>query len=74
VHRRLRNDRGLLFLVELGPDGPRRIEAVPLKLEYAYTRPARGSEAKWIRERFRRACAELGTEVLEEDGRLVARP
>jgi poly-gamma-glutamate capsule biosynthesis protein CapA/YwtB (metallophosphatase superfamily) len=74
VHRRLRNDRGLLFLVELESDGPRRIEAVPLKLEYAYTRLARGSEAEWIRERFRRACSEQGTEVLEEDGRLVARP
>ena len=71
VHRRLRNDHGLLFLVELEPDGPRRIEAVPLKLEYAYTRVARGSEAEWIRNRFRRACSELGTEVLEEDGRLV---
>jgi poly-gamma-glutamate capsule biosynthesis protein CapA/YwtB (metallophosphatase superfamily) len=74
VHRRLRNDHGLLFLVELESDGPRRIEAVPLKLEYAYTRLARGSEAEWIRERFRRACSELGTEVHEEDGRLVARP
>jgi len=74
VHRRLRNDHGLLFLVELEPDGPRRIEAVPLKLEYSYTRLARGSEAEWIRNRFRRACSELGTQVLEEDGRLVVRP
>ena len=71
VHRRLRNDHGLLFLVELEPDGPRRIEAVPLKLEYAYTRLARGSEAEWIRQRFRSACSELGTEVLDEDGKLV---
>jgi poly-gamma-glutamate capsule biosynthesis protein CapA/YwtB (metallophosphatase superfamily) len=67
----LRNDFGLLFLVELEPDGPRRIEAVPLKLEYAFTRLADGDEADWIRERFRTACAEFGTEVLEEDGRLV---
>jgi poly-gamma-glutamate synthesis protein (capsule biosynthesis protein) len=67
----LRNDHGLLFLVELEPDGPRRIEAVPLKLEYAYTRLARGEEADWIRRRFREACSELGTEVLEENGRLV---
>jgi poly-gamma-glutamate synthesis protein (capsule biosynthesis protein) len=67
----LRNDHGLLFLVELEPDGPRRIEAVPLKLEYAYTRLARGEEAGWIRRRFREACSELGAEVLEEDGRLV---
>ena len=74
VHRALRNDLGLLFLVELEPDGPRRIEAVPLKLEYAYTRLARNDEAAWIRRRFRDACSELGTEVLEDDGRLVITP
>jgi poly-gamma-glutamate synthesis protein (capsule biosynthesis protein) len=67
----LRNDHGLLFLVELGPAGLERIEAVPIRLEYAYTRLARGEEADWIKRRFREACAELGTEVREEDGRLV---
>ena len=67
----LRNDLGLLFLVELEPDGLRRIEAVPLKLEYAFTRLARGGELDWIRQRFQHACGELGTAVLEEDGRLV---
>jgi poly-gamma-glutamate synthesis protein (capsule biosynthesis protein) len=67
----LRNDLGLLFLVDLEPDGPRRFEAVPLKLEYCFTGLARGDDAAWIRQRFRDACAELGTEVAEEDGRLV---
>ena len=67
----LRNDLGLLFLVELESDGPRRIDAVPLKLEYAFTRLARADEADWIRQRFHDACAKLGTEVREEDGRLV---
>jgi poly-gamma-glutamate capsule biosynthesis protein CapA/YwtB (metallophosphatase superfamily) len=71
VHPQLRNDYGLLFLVELDPDGLRGIEAVPLKLEYAYTRLARGEESAWIRHRFRDACAAFGSEVLEEDGRLV---
>jgi poly-gamma-glutamate capsule biosynthesis protein CapA/YwtB (metallophosphatase superfamily) len=71
VDRRLRNDHGLLFLVDLEPDGPRRIEAVPLRLEYAYTRLARGEEAEWIRERFRTACAALGSEVREEEGRPI---
>jgi hypothetical protein len=47
---------------------------VPLKLTYAYTSLARGPEAEWIRRRFRQACWELGTEVLEEDGRLVINP
>jgi Bacterial capsule synthesis protein PGA_cap len=69
--RLLRNDLGLLFLVELEPDGPHRIEAVPLKLEYAFTRPARGDELDWIRQRLREACAQLGSEVHDEDGRLV---
>jgi poly-gamma-glutamate capsule biosynthesis protein CapA/YwtB (metallophosphatase superfamily) len=68
----LRNDLGLLFLVELEPDGPRRIEAVPLKLEYAFTRPARGADLDWIRQRFQDACGQLGTEVREEEeGSLV---
>jgi poly-gamma-glutamate capsule biosynthesis protein CapA/YwtB (metallophosphatase superfamily) len=71
VHRKLRNDLGLLFLVTLAPGGPQRLEAVPLCLEYAYTRLAGGGEAAWIRDRFVRACAELGTSVREEDGRLL---
>src|SRR5688572_27462050 len=68
VEPALRNDLGLLFLIDLEDDGLRRIEAVPIRLEYAYTRLARGEEVDWIRRRFREACAELGTEVREEDG------
>jgi poly-gamma-glutamate capsule biosynthesis protein CapA/YwtB (metallophosphatase superfamily) len=67
----LRNDLGLLFIVELEHDGPRRIEAVPLKLEFCFTRLAEGDDAAWIRRRFRDACAALGTEVREENGRLI---
>jgi poly-gamma-glutamate synthesis protein (capsule biosynthesis protein) len=70
--RWLRNDLGLLFLVDLGAGGPRGLEAVPLKLEFCRTRLAGGEDAAWIRDRFTRACAELGTEVTERDGRLVA--
>jgi hypothetical protein len=68
VDPRLRNDLGLLFLVDLGGD---RLEAVPLKLDYAHTGLAQGDDAAWIRLRFRRACARLATEVTEEKGRLV---
>jgi poly-gamma-glutamate capsule biosynthesis protein CapA/YwtB (metallophosphatase superfamily) len=71
VDPELRNDHGLLFFVDLEPDGPRRIEAVPIRLEYAYTRLARDDEAAWISRRFREACAALSTEVREENGRLV---
>ena len=70
--RRLRNDLGLLFLVELDAGGPSALEAVPLKLDFCRTRLAHGDDAAWIRDRFTRACAELGTTVTERDGRLVA--
>jgi poly-gamma-glutamate capsule biosynthesis protein CapA/YwtB (metallophosphatase superfamily) len=71
VHPQLRNDHGLLIFVDLEPDGLRRIEGVPIRLEYAYTRLARGEEADWIRRRFGEACAALGTDASEEDGRLA---
>jgi poly-gamma-glutamate synthesis protein (capsule biosynthesis protein) len=71
VDPRLRNDLGLLFLVELDRSGPIRLEAVPLSLDYCHTRLAGGEEAAWIRRRFRAACAELGTDVAESNGRLV---
>ena len=72
VDRRLRNDLGLLFLVELDEAGPRALEAVPLKLDFCHTRLARGDDARWIARRFTRACAEFGTEVTEHQGRLQA--
>lgn len=70
----LRNDLGLLFLVTL--DGcarlrPVRVQAVPLFLDYCRTEPARGAARRWIRERFVRACQELGTPVAEPGGSLV---
>jgi poly-gamma-glutamate capsule biosynthesis protein CapA/YwtB (metallophosphatase superfamily) len=71
VNPALRNDLGLLFLVTLDRQGPVRLEAIPLKLEYCHTRLADGDEAAWIRHRFRLSCALLGTEVSEDDGRLV---
>jgi poly-gamma-glutamate capsule biosynthesis protein CapA/YwtB (metallophosphatase superfamily) len=69
----LRNDLGLLFLVDFDRQGPRRVEAVPLKLEYCHTRLADGEDAAWIRGRFREACRGLGTEVVDERDRLVLR-
>jgi poly-gamma-glutamate capsule biosynthesis protein CapA/YwtB (metallophosphatase superfamily) len=71
VDPKLRNDLGLLFLVTLDRDGPRRLEAVPLKLEFCHTRFADGDDAEWIRRRFRAACAAFAVAVDEEEGRLV---
>ena len=69
VDRKLRNDLGLLFLVDLAGD---RLEAIPLKLEFTHTRLATGDDAAWIKRRFTLACAAFGTVVTEENGRLVA--
>jgi poly-gamma-glutamate synthesis protein (capsule biosynthesis protein) len=67
----LRNDLGLLFLVDVDRGLPRRLEAVPLKLECCSTRLAGGDDAAWIRRRLRQACAALGQSVTEADGHLV---
>jgi poly-gamma-glutamate capsule biosynthesis protein CapA/YwtB (metallophosphatase superfamily) len=67
----LRNDLGLLWLVDVDRDGPSRLEAVPLHLDFCRTALATGDDARWIRDRFRAACAEFGTDVVEDHGRLV---
>jgi poly-gamma-glutamate capsule biosynthesis protein CapA/YwtB (metallophosphatase superfamily) len=69
VEPQLRNDLGLLFLVELDGD---RVEAIPLKLECAFTGLADGDDRAWIERRFTEACAAFGTAVVARDGRLVA--
>ena len=71
THPQLRNDLGLLFIVELGPGGPREAEAVPLRLDHCHTRLATGDDAAYIRRRFIAACAELGTVGVERDDRVV---
>jgi poly-gamma-glutamate capsule biosynthesis protein CapA/YwtB (metallophosphatase superfamily) len=71
IDAKLRNDLGLLFLVELERKGPLRLEAVPLKLDYCHTRLAEGEDNAWIRRRFREACAAFGTEIRAESDRLV---
>ena len=71
VDPELRNDLGLLWLVTVDERGPRRLEALPLALDYAHTRPAAGEEFAWVARRFGRLCAALGTAVAVEGGRLV---
>lgn len=71
VDPRLRNDLGLLWLVTFEGARPVRVEAVPIALDFAHTRAARPPEAEWIGRRLRAACAPLGTEVRERDGRFV---
>jgi poly-gamma-glutamate capsule biosynthesis protein CapA/YwtB (metallophosphatase superfamily) len=69
--RELRNDLGLLWLVRLGEEGPRRIEAVPLRLGYCRTALAQDDDARWVARRLADLCAAEGTEVREQDARLV---
>jgi poly-gamma-glutamate capsule biosynthesis protein CapA/YwtB (metallophosphatase superfamily) len=67
----VRNDLGLLWLVTVDDRGPVRLEALPLKLGFCHTRLAGNEDAAWIRKRFVDACAAFGTEVSQENERLV---
>ena len=67
----LRNDLGLLWFLTFDRSGPTRLEAVPLKLDYALTRPAAGRDREWITRRLSQACARFGTEVHDDGDRLV---
>jgi poly-gamma-glutamate synthesis protein (capsule biosynthesis protein) len=69
----LRNDLGLLWFVDIDELGPFRLEVLPLKLDFCFTDLAEGEDAEWIRRRFRNACAAMGTEVSDQEGRLVVR-
>src|SRR6266545_4821686 len=71
IDRELRNDLGVLWLIDVDHDGPARLEAVPLKLDFCHTRVATGHDAAWVRARLVAACAAFGTTVTDEDDRVV---
>jgi poly-gamma-glutamate synthesis protein (capsule biosynthesis protein) len=56
----LRNDLGLLWIVDLVDSGLRRVEALPLKLDYCCTRLAEGDDAAWIGRRLRAPARRSG--------------
>jgi len=70
VDPELRNDLGLLWLVELDRDGPRRIRALPLALDNCFTRTATAAEADWILHRLETLCAPFRTAV-EASGEMI---
>jgi poly-gamma-glutamate synthesis protein (capsule biosynthesis protein) len=74
VDRNLRNDLGLLWLVDLDGDELASVEALPLKLDYCHTRLADGDDSAWITRRVIEACAGLGTAAREHAGRVVVTP
>ena len=66
----LRNDLGLLWLATIERKQV-RVNALPLRLDYARTRTAGRSERTWIKNRLTRACEEFATEVTERNGLLT---
>ncbi len=73
VDRQLRNDLGLLWFVELDADKPFRIQALPLGLDYCFTRVATPQESEWIARRLRALCTPFGTAVGSSDGLIDVR-
>ena len=73
VDSELRNDLGLLWFVELESDMPRSIKALPLALDYCFTRTASPEESEWIVRRLMTLCAPFGTEVSFSDGMIDVR-
>jgi poly-gamma-glutamate capsule biosynthesis protein CapA/YwtB (metallophosphatase superfamily) len=71
VDGQMRNDLGILWLVTIDGDGPRRIEAVPLALDFCHTRLADHDEHQVVGRLLRERCAVLDTEVRDESDRLV---
>jgi poly-gamma-glutamate capsule biosynthesis protein CapA/YwtB (metallophosphatase superfamily) len=71
VDSRLRNDLGLLWLVTLDAGGPLRVEGVPVKLEFAHTRPASHVEATLLLALLEERCEAVGSSVRREGARLV---
>ncbi len=71
THPELRNDLGLVFLLELAGGQPVRVWAVPVALDYCHTRLATPEEGAWVRARFVSACAALGSIALEQGDRVV---
>jgi poly-gamma-glutamate capsule biosynthesis protein CapA/YwtB (metallophosphatase superfamily) len=70
----LRNDLGVLWLVTLDADGPRRVEGVPLRLELAYTRRADLEETRLLHSLMRERCAAVGSSVRLDGDRFVFEP
>jgi poly-gamma-glutamate capsule biosynthesis protein CapA/YwtB (metallophosphatase superfamily) len=67
----LRNDLGLLWLITLDAGGPLRVEAVPVKLEFAHTRRASHVESTLLLALLEERCAAVGSTVRRSGERLV---
>ena len=63
-----RNDRQLLYLVELERNGVQRVSAFPVSLRLGRAEPADAEARSWIEGRLRAACEPLDSEVLAGPG------
>jgi poly-gamma-glutamate capsule biosynthesis protein CapA/YwtB (metallophosphatase superfamily) len=70
THPKLRNDLGLLWLVDLDTQ---RVEGVPLRLEFCRTRLADPDEAALLLSLMRDRCAAVGSSVERRGDRFVFR-
>jgi poly-gamma-glutamate synthesis protein (capsule biosynthesis protein) len=73
IDQQLRNDVGLLWLVELKANTIQRIRALPLFLDYCYTELASPTQMDWILDRLRELCTPFGTEVESSQGMIELR-
>jgi poly-gamma-glutamate synthesis protein (capsule biosynthesis protein) len=71
IDRSLRNDLGLLWLITLDAGGPLRVEGVPVKLDFAHTRPASDVESTLLLALLEERCAAVGSSVRRDGDRLV---
>jgi len=70
VDPELRNDRGLLFRLEVDDAGVRRIELVPTFIRHRQVNLAKGREREAIAARIELLCAEFGTPIHHGEDRL----
>jgi poly-gamma-glutamate capsule biosynthesis protein CapA/YwtB (metallophosphatase superfamily) len=73
VDPHLRNDLGALFLLRVRTGSIEEVSLVPLRIADMRVSLLEGTEREWLVDRVRRLCAELGTEVVMADKRIVAR-
>jgi poly-gamma-glutamate capsule biosynthesis protein CapA/YwtB (metallophosphatase superfamily) len=63
VHRELRNDLQLLFLLTVSGKTLRAVELVPLRIRHMQVNRAVGEDFRWIAETIRRRSAPFGTSI-----------
>lgn len=67
----LRNDLGVLWIVTLDRDGPRRVEGVPLRLTLAHTSRAGPEDTRLLHSLLQPRCAAVGSSVRLDGDRFV---